>query len=154
MSRNAVQISASPEQVFDVLDDARAYPKWVLGTRRIRHVDPDWPAVGSRFHHAVGNAAGELHDHSMVVERRRPDVLELQVRARPVGVARVRISVSAVPAATRVVLDERPESGPLSRLPRVLTEPLLGARNFLSLQRLRHEVERRARTAGPVDTEV
>ena len=54
MSKNSVQIGVGPEQVFDVLDDAGAYPKWVVGARRVRRVDPNWPAVGSQFHHAVG----------------------------------------------------------------------------------------------------
>ena len=144
MSRNAITVSATPEQVFDVLDDAHAYPKWVVGTRRVRYVDPEWPAVGSRFHHAVGTAAGELHDSSKVVARRRPDFVELQVRFRPTGVARVRIAVRAEAGASRVVMDEEMDSGPLSRLPRLVTDPLLSARNFWSLQRLRHEIERRA----------
>jgi uncharacterized protein YndB with AHSA1/START domain len=144
MSRNEIMVSATPEQVFDVLDDAYAYPKWVVGTRRVRAVDADWPAVGSRFHHAVGTAAGELHDSSKVVDRRRPDFVELQVRFRPTGVARVRIAVHAEAGASRVVLDEEMESGPLSHLPRLVTDSLLHARNSLSLQRLRHEVERRS----------
>ena len=49
MSRNEVMVSATPEEVFDVLDDAYAYPKWVVGTRRVRAVDPEWPAVGSQL---------------------------------------------------------------------------------------------------------
>jgi hypothetical protein len=151
MSRNEVMVSGTPEEVFDVLDDAYAYPKWVVGTRRVRAVDPEWPAVGSQFHHAVGTAAGELHDSSKVIERRRPDFVELQVRFRPTGVARVRIAVHAAPGGgSRVVIDEEMECGPLSHVPRLVTDPLLHARNSLSLQRLRHEIERRSE--APVTT--
>ena len=48
-------------------------------------------------------------------------------------------------AGTVVTMEETPDSGPVSWLPRFVTEPALHARNALSLQRLRHEVERRAR---------
>src|SRR4051812_50021008 len=36
MSRNRITVTASPEAVFDVLDDADAYPRWVVGARRVR----------------------------------------------------------------------------------------------------------------------
>src|SRR6185369_15590794 len=92
--RNSISMSAPPEAVFEVLDDACAYPRWVVGARRVRHVDADWPAVGSRFHHAIGTAAGELHDSSKVLERVPPDRIVLEVRIRPTGVALVEIDVT------------------------------------------------------------
>lgn len=144
MPRNAITIDAPPESVFDVLDDACAYPAWVVGTRRIRAVDDAWPAVGSEFHHAVGTAVGELHDSSQVLERDRPHLMSLEVRFRPTGVARVEIRVEPDGRGSRVTIDEVPTSGPLSRLPAFVTGPALKVRNALSLQRLRHEVERRA----------
>jgi len=49
----------------------------------------------------------------------------------------------------RVVLGETPTSGPASWLPGLVTGPLLRARNLVSLQRLRHEVERRAGAGRP-----
>jgi uncharacterized protein YndB with AHSA1/START domain len=142
-----IRIAASPDAVFDVLDDAHAYPRWVVGTRRIRGVDAAWPAEGSRFHHAVGNSAAELHDSSMVVERNRPERMVLEVRFRPTGVARVTMQVRPTPTGSEFVLEEHPQSGPFAKLPRLVTEPLLLARNALSLQRLRHEIERRAERA-------
>ena len=30
MSKNSVRTEGGPEQVFDVLDDAYAYPRWVV----------------------------------------------------------------------------------------------------------------------------
>jgi uncharacterized protein YndB with AHSA1/START domain len=143
VSRNEIRISATPDQVFDVLDDAHAYARWVVGTRRIRRVDNEWPAPGSKFHHAVGNAAAELHDSSKVIVRERPARMVLEVRFRPTGVARVTIGVRPVDDGTELVLEEDPQSGPFAAVPRFVTEPLLWARNALSLQRLRHEVERR-----------
>jgi uncharacterized protein YndB with AHSA1/START domain len=145
MSRNSVSVSAPPEAVFAVLDDAYAYPRWVVGARRVRRVDPDWPAVGSRFHHAVGTAAGELHDSSKVLERVPPDRIVLEVRFRPTGVAHVEVDVQRDGDNSVVTLAETPTRGPVSHLPQFITDPLLFVRNALALQRLRHEVERRDR---------
>jgi len=143
-----VDVTASPEAVFDVLDDAEAYACWVVGTRRVRDVDAAWPAVGSRFHHAVGNRAAELHDWSRVCERDRPRRLVLEVRFRPTGIALVTIEVTPTASGARITLGESPTSGPAAWLPALVTGPALWARNFVSLQRLRHEVERRAERSG------
>ena len=123
---------------------SRRTPRWVLGARRIRSVDASWPDEGSRFHHAIGNAAGELHDSSKVLERDRPHRIVLEVRFRPTGVARVTIETAESQEGTEVVLEEHPERGPFALLPRVVTDPMLWVRNLVSLQRLRHEIERRA----------
>jgi hypothetical protein len=72
MTKNSIVVNATAGDVFDALDDAYAYPRWVVGTRRIRWVDPAWSAVGSRFHHAVGTFVAELHDSTLVVARERP----------------------------------------------------------------------------------
>jgi uncharacterized protein YndB with AHSA1/START domain len=142
VSTNRITVRADPDAVFDVLDDAYAYPDWVVGTRRIRAVDSTWPAVGSSFHHAIGTAAGELHDSSSVLERDRPHRLALEVRLRPTGVARVEITVEPVADGSRVTLDEIPTKGLIARLPRWATAPVLILRNAHSLQRLRLRVER------------
>ena len=145
MSRNSISVSASPEAVFEVLDDAYAYPRWVVGTRRVRRVDPTWPAVGSKFHHAIGTAAGELHDSSKIVERVPPERIVLEVRFRPTGVANVEIDVERDGDKSTVTIMESPTDGPVSHLPGFITDPLLFLRNALALQRLRHEIERRDR---------
>ena len=46
MAVNEAYLDASPEDIWDVLSDPYAYPRWVVGSKRIRGVDPDWPAVG------------------------------------------------------------------------------------------------------------
>ncbi|MGZ4675857.1 MAG: SRPBCC family protein [Acidimicrobiia bacterium] len=148
MSCNSLGVGASPEQVFAVLDDAGAYARWVVGTRRIRAIDPDWPAPGSRFHHAVGNRAAELHDSTKVLARRPPRRLELEVRFRPTGVAHVAIDVVPEGTGSRLTLCETPTAGLVSMLPRLLTDPALWIRNAISLQRLRHEIDRRRAVAG------
>jgi uncharacterized protein YndB with AHSA1/START domain len=144
MSRNQVVVSASPDEVFDVLDDADAYPRWVVGARRLRRVDPDWPNEGSEFHHAIGVAGAELHDSTEVVERAAPHRFVLEVRFRPTGTARVELVVDQTDDGSVVTMEETPRSGPVRWLPRFVTDPALHARNAWSLQRLRHEVEQRA----------
>jgi uncharacterized protein YndB with AHSA1/START domain len=142
VARNSIRTRADPEAVFDVLDDACAYPRWVVGARRVRAVDPSWPAPGSHFRHALGTAVGELHDSSKVLEHDRPRRIVLEVRFRPTGVAKVEIRVSAHGSGSTIVLEETPTGGLVSLLPRFITDPLLTVRNALALQRLRHEVER------------
>jgi uncharacterized protein YndB with AHSA1/START domain len=144
MSRNRIRINAPPEAVFAVVDDPYAYPKWVVGSRRIRAADETWPAVGSAFHHAVGTPAGEIRDSSKILRREPPHLLSLEVRFRPTGVAQVDIRVAPDGSGSVVTLEETPTDGPFGRLPRLITDPTLMLRNALSLQRLRHEVERRA----------
>ncbi|HLM16836.1 MAG TPA: SRPBCC family protein [Acidimicrobiia bacterium] len=145
MSRNEITVTASPEAVFELLDDATAYPRWVVGTRRLRRVDPDWPREGSEFHHAIGVPGAELHDSTEVVERASPHRIVLEVRFRPTGTARVELVVDGTDGGSTVTMEETPDSGPISWLPRFVTDPLLHVRNAWSLQRLRHEIERRGR---------
>jgi uncharacterized protein YndB with AHSA1/START domain len=144
MSVNRIHVSTPPETVFTVLDDPCAYPRWVVGTRRIRAVDRDWPGQGARFHHAVGTAAGEVKDSSTILERDPPRRMKLEVRFRPAGIAVVDIHVRADGDGSEIAIEETPTDGPLARLPRVITEPMLSLRNALSLWRLRREVEHRA----------
>jgi hypothetical protein len=65
-----------------VLLDAYAYPRWVVGAKRIRAVDPEWPAPGSRFHHALGAGPAELHDSSKLLAITAPRRIERRRRVR------------------------------------------------------------------------
>jgi uncharacterized protein YndB with AHSA1/START domain len=142
--RNSITVDAATEQVFAVLDDAEAYPEWVVGARRIRAVDRRWPRVGSRFHHALGAPGAELEDSSKIVRREPPHLLELEVRFRPAGVARVILRVKQLRRGrARITMTERITGGPLRRLPRIITDPAIGVRNVWSLRRLRRVVEAR-----------
>lgn len=143
-TRNEITVPEPPAAVFAVFDDALAYPRWVVGTRRVRGVDPTWPLPGASFHHAVGTRALELHDLTTVLERAAPERLVLRVRFRPTGVATVSLTVTPEGTGSRVVLEETPESGPAAAIPRPLVAFLLWVRNAESLRRLRREVRRRA----------
>ena len=49
-----VLIERTPEQVWDVLSDGRAYAEWVAGTQHIRDVDAGWPEPGARIYFTFG----------------------------------------------------------------------------------------------------
>ena len=51
---STLRTSATPNQIWNVLSDAWLYAGWVVGSSRIRDVDPQWPRPGTRFHHSVG----------------------------------------------------------------------------------------------------
>ena len=144
MARNHALIDAAPETVFDVLTDADDYPRWVVGASDIRNLDPDWPAVGSAFHHRVGLGPLTLPDRTTVVEIERPRRLVLQARARPAGTARITLELEPSGSATCVTLVEDP--GDL--LTRLVFTPLVHlavrVRNAESLRRLKRLVELRS----------
>jgi uncharacterized protein YndB with AHSA1/START domain len=143
VARNQVLIDAAPDTVFDVLTDAEDYPRWVVGASDVRDLDPDWPAVGTAFHHRVGLGPLTLPDRTTVVEIERPRRLVLQARARPAGTARITLELEPSGSGTRVTLVEDP--GDL--LTRLVFTPLVHVavrmRNAESLRRLKRLVELR-----------
>ena len=129
------RFDAHPDDVFAALADPETYPRWLIGAKRIRHVDDAWPAPGARFEHEVG-VAGPLTVEDESVSR---DVgpgrrLQLEVRFRPIGRAMVRFDVRAADRGAEVVLDEEP-IGWLALLS-WLVGPLVALRNRASLARL------------------
>jgi uncharacterized protein YndB with AHSA1/START domain len=125
--------------VFDVLVDPRTYPDWLVGAKDIRAVDDGWPDVGSRFHHRVGlGGPVTVADSTKVLAISRPERLELEVRARPLGRGRARFTLQPHAlhgrSGCRVQLDEEP-LGPLGPL-RPLMAPFIKARNDKSLAQL------------------
>ena len=144
MARNRITVDASPEAIFAVLADGRAYREWVVGARQIRDVDPDWPAPGARLHHAVGFGPVQVRDTTVVIERREPVLLVLTARARPFMEAHVELRLEpAGPNRTEIHMEERPVSS-LARLAwRPVFDALTHVRNDECLRRLKRLVEGR-----------
>lgn len=137
MSTTEAQFSVPPERVFTVLSDPDSYGDWVVGSHSIRDADPDWPAVGARFHHRVGAGPLTVNDHTEVLEADPPRRLLLRARARPLGTAKVEIVLTPCDGGTHVTMTEV-AGDPLSRLAlNRLTDPLVHHRNVESLRRLR-----------------
>jgi hypothetical protein len=145
MSVNRLIVDARPEDVFAVLMEAYAYPSWVIGAKRIRAVDPEWPAVGSRFHHAVGAPGVEIDDSSKLLEVEVDRRVVLEVRIRPIGVGIVEIDLAAGPqdGTTQVVMTERATRGPLRRWWSWPLDRATWVRNWLSLRLLARLSRRR-----------
>ena len=130
------QFSVPPERVFAVLADPESYGDWVVGSHSIRDADPDWPAVGSRFHHRVGVGPLTVKDHTEVLEVDPPHRLVLRARARPLGTAKVELVLEPRDGGTHVTMTEV-AGDPLSKLAiNRLTDPLVHRRNVESLRRL------------------
>ncbi len=152
MTRNEAVIDAPIEVVWAVLGDARRYDRFVVGARRIRRFDPDWPAEGSRLHHSIG-VPHVLKDSTVVVAADPPRSLRLHAGLRPAGVAEIEFTLSPDgDDRCRVVVDEHPVAGPMAWLWNPAFAGGLWLRNEEMLRRLGRLAEQRARTmatAGP-----
>ena len=137
MARTETHIDASPERVFAVLSDASSYGEWVVGSRRVRDSDPDFPRRGSRFHHEVGTPPLILRDHTEVLESDPPRRLVLAAKTRPFAIARVELVLRPERGGTHVTMIEGAHDLRSRLLLNPFTDPLLGLRNVESLRRLR-----------------
>ncbi len=137
MATTEDQFAVPPERVFAVLSDPESYADWVVGSHSIRDADPDWPAVGARFHHRVGVGWLTVNDHTEVLEAAPPRRIVLRARALPLGTATVEIVLAPRAGGTHVTMTEV-AGDPLSKLAlNRLTDPLVHHRNRESLRRLR-----------------
>jgi uncharacterized protein YndB with AHSA1/START domain len=141
MATNHIQIAVSPDEVFAALANAANYGDWVVGSDTIRDADPEWPKVGSRFHHRVGVGPLKLNDHTEVLEVDPPHRLVMHARARPLGTAEVAMRLTERDGGTLVTMTET-AGDRLSRLMlNRLTDPLIRLRNAESLRRLKRIAE-------------
>jgi len=130
-------VQAPPDKVFAVLADGWTYSDWVVGTAHIRDVDPSWPAPGSKLHHKAGPWPLSIKDSSTVVSMTADRELTLEVGLWPLGQARVKFLLEPVGAsATRVVMEEDFDKGPLLAVRNKINDLILHRRNSESLLRL------------------
>lgn len=130
-------LDAPPPAVMAMLLRAEAFPAWVVGPGRTVSVDPSWPAVGAGFTHETGRGPFTLRDRT-VLEHLDADGgrIGLTAMLRPAGRARIQVHVVPRGDGSRVVMHERPVSGPGAWLPHRLYRPTLKARNTIALRRL------------------
>ena len=137
MSRNRIELPADRDTVFDILLDPYAFPKWVVGARRIRGVDPDWPRIGSAFYHASGPGGDiTVKDKTVLVSMQRPQSLVLEAYLRPLGIVRIRLflDLGRSPERTRLTMIEAPAPETKMRRFTKLLNPMLKIRNRRSLK--------------------
>ena len=147
MATVTAPIHVSPQAVFTVLADGWLYSNWVVGTSHMRAVEADWPAVGSRLHHASGVWPAVARDESVVEQVEPNRRLVLTAKGRPLGEARVVIELEAADDATLVTMTETPVAGPGKWTHNPLSEAILVRRNVEALARLATLAERRTEPA-------
>ena len=134
----------APEAVWDALADAGGYAYWVVGSSEIRDADPDWPQPGTRFHHTVGVGPLKVDDHTESLEARRPSLLRIRAKARPLGTAMVTLTMTARDGGTLVRMTENPDGVTAMLTFNPLVQLLVKGRNAESLMRLEELALRQA----------
>lgn len=142
MATVTAQMRATAAEVYAVLADGWAYSGWVVGASHVRAVEAEWPAPGSRLHHASGTWPLMVQDETRVEQSDPGRRLVLLARGGALGEARVDISLIPEGAGTKVTMVEEPVSGPGKWLHSPISEALLHRRNTESLVRLGCLVER------------
>jgi hypothetical protein len=137
--------TATPEQVWAVIADGWTYSQWVVGNSRMRAVDADWPAPGSKIHHTIGVWPLTINDETVVEECIPEQEITLHARTRPFGGARITLRLTAIPNGCRVEMSEVPVGGPLNLMPRPLALAAVWPRNRECTWRLVAHAERRTR---------
>lgn len=130
------QVAAPASAVWAVLADGWTFSSWVVGTARIRAVDPGWPRPGSRMQHSFGTWPLLLNDQTHVEREEEGRLLELTARGWPAGEARVQIEIRPEGDGCTVLLAEDAVSGPGALIPPVVRQPLIAVRNRETLRRL------------------
>lgn len=141
MAVNHRTIAASPEAVFRVLGNGWLFPVWVVGASRMRGVDPQWPAVGSRIHHSVGAWPALINDYTELLEWDPPRRVAMRARLWPVGEATVELDVEPADGGCSVTMTETPTSGPFAWAPRPVVDTSVRLRNVETLKRLAYLAE-------------
>jgi uncharacterized protein YndB with AHSA1/START domain len=135
MARNETVVRAPRDKVFEVFATGRRYADWVVGAKRVRIVEDDWPRPGSQFHHTVGVGPIKIRDTTKVVSVDPPRRIVLDARARPLGRAVVDLELEEADGGTRVIMKEE-----LARAPELLkmaVDWMIRLRNVEALRRLR-----------------
>ncbi len=142
MATTTSHFAATPERVFAVLSDPRSYEYWVVGSKEIRHWDPDFPAQGTSFHHTFLIGPLPVRDSTTVLAVDPPRRLMLRARARPTGIAHVTLDMVPRDGGTEVSISEVPVEGLAAKLHNPLQAKLIQLRNVESLRRLKRLAER------------
>lgn len=151
MSENQRTVHASADSVWQVLSDGWLYPLWVVGATRMRDVDADWPAPGSRIHHSAGVWPLIVNDETSVEAADPQRSMRLRAKGWPLGEADVLIEIEPAGEHTVVRIHEDAATGPARLVPGVVRKPIMTWRNSESLRRLAFLCEGRVEGRTPRD---
>ena len=130
-------VAAPADVVWSVLADGWQYATWVVGASRIRDVDRNWPAEGSRIHHSVGLWPLLIDDSTDVLRSEPERELVLKARGWPIGEAHISITLTPERAEhTTVSITEDATAGPGRAIPAPVRQLAIGPRNVETLRRL------------------
>jgi hypothetical protein len=139
------RVDASAAAVWSVLADGWLYATWVVGTSRVRAVDANWPALGSKIHHSFGLWPAVIDDTSEVLRAAPEREMLIKARGWPAGEAHVKLMLQPVgDGATVVSVQEDVVAGPAMVMPRPLRQLLVVPRNREALARLAYIAEGRS----------
>ena len=133
-----------PEAVWDALADPGGYGYWVPGSKVIRDADPHWPAPGSRFHHTIGLGPIKVSDHTVSLAARRPGLLRMRAKGRPLGTATITLEMKPRDGGTVVRISERLDGAFVLLNFNPVLHLITKGRNAESLMRLEELALRRA----------
>lgn len=140
-------MKASPAQIWAVLSDAMSYDRWVVGAKDIRTADGTWPEPGSTLQHTSGFGPLQLKDNTKVLESEPRRRIVLEARGRPLGIARIEVTLEPDGSATEVTMTEHAVRPTLARALSAALDPLIRSRNVESLRRLEEVALERVGTA-------
>jgi uncharacterized protein YndB with AHSA1/START domain len=142
MARSQIFIDRSPEAVWRTIADPHSYESWLVGCKAVRSVDAAWPRPDSRFHHRVG-LLGPLtvKDTTKVIDASPQEVLLLEARARPAGIASVKFELAPKDGGTQLSLSESARGRFARWIWTPLVELAIRLRNERSLGRLKSLLE-------------
>jgi uncharacterized protein YndB with AHSA1/START domain len=149
MSENQRTIHASADAVWQVLSDGWLYPLWVVGATRMRDVDADWPAPGSRIHHSAGVWPLIVNDETTIEAVEPQRRMQLRAKGWPLGEADVVIELEPAGEETVVRIREDAATGPGRLVPAVVRKPMITWRNSETLRRLAFICEGRVEGRTP-----
>ena len=144
MSTSVVRdINAPRSRVWEVLADGWTYSQWVVGNSRMRAVDSDWPAPGTRILHSIGVWPAVIDDETVVLSCTPQEELVLLARLGPVGAARITLRLSDTEGGCRVEMAEVAVEGPMKFVPNRLQLTSFWPRNRECTWRLANLAETR-----------
>ncbi len=138
----SLDTTATTEQVWSVLTDGWSYGMWVVGASRIRAVDENWPAPGSRIHHSVGVWPVVLSDHTESVSVQEGRELVMSARALPFGAASITMRLHPQNTGCRIEMIEHARTAPFTMVPESVQHLAVHPRNREAVRRLALLAER------------